>query len=114
MSKKRVPPDQCREILDSIKTILAETTGPVTIGLDMAAQVAEWGLCLLVLGDDLRTARLATTLPQAKINANRSRSTRYLFRPTLEMIDAVLTCARHNKRTSSLAVDVPFGWPCEQ
>jgi hypothetical protein len=115
MSKKQKPPDQRGNILTALQTTLETVRGPVAIGLDMAAQEGEWGICVLVLDQDLQSAQLCTLLPQAKINKNHSRSPTLLFRPSLDLVENLLASIRTDKRRcGSIAVDTPLGWSCSQ
>ena len=115
MSNKREPPNQLGDILNIFETTLGDMPGPVAIGLDMAAQEDNWGLCVLVLDEELQRARLCTLVPQAKLNANHSRSPTLLFRPSLKLVATLLAGVRDKSdRFGSLAVDTPFGWSCPQ
>lgn len=114
MNDKEELPDQLSDIVSALKETLTCISGPVAIGLDMAAQEGEWGICVLVLKDNLESAKLCTLVPQAKINRNGNRSPTLLFRPSLNLLKTLLCCIHKTKRYGSLAVDTPFGWSCPQ
>lgn len=114
MKQTRAKPDQRGDILRLVEENIREADGPVVVGLDMAAQSDDWGLCVIALTSDLRSGRLAGLLPQAKLNANGRRSPKLLFRPDLPLVRRVLELVKSANRGGSLAVDTPFGWSAEQ
>lgn len=89
------------ELLDEFLTPSAR----VAVGLDYAASEENWGLCVLVLAEELDAAQLALLLP-----ARGPRSTR---RPSAALLGEVLARVERQGCVTSIAVDVPFGWPVE-
>jgi hypothetical protein len=114
MRQGRAKPDQRGGILRLVEETVRDAGGPVAVGLDMAAQSDNWGLCVIALAADLRAGRFAALLPQAKLNADGGRSQTLLFRPDPPLVRRVLELVRAADRGGSLAVDTPFGWPAEQ
>jgi hypothetical protein len=104
---------QTEDLLCRLEEALQTHSCPCALGLDMAADEDNWGLCILLVAPDLSSARLPLLLPQAKINAGGTCSRTYLCRPTLKVVEQALHLLHQRKVLASLAVDIPFGWPVE-
>lgn len=79
------------------------------IGLDMAAQEDDWGLCLLTLDADYRQGALRLLLPHRATIDGFSRHCP--IKPSLTYLRDLLTGLRGRNITTALAVDAPLGWP---
>lgn len=99
--------------LDEICRRIAEHDGPFAIGLDMAADQGNWGLCVLLVEKTLGSARLLLLLPRpaARRDGQDAASVRLL--PSANHLRAILQAVGGTGGSASLGVDVPFGWPVE-
>ena len=103
---------------DQVKRLLADVTQKaqsrgcsLAIGVDMAANEDQWGICVLAVSRELDCADLTLLLPQAKQNKNNSLSPTLICRPSLDILRTVLESVANSKIKASMGVDVPFGWP---
>ncbi|MEZ6096897.1 MAG: DUF429 domain-containing protein [Pirellulaceae bacterium] len=116
MARRKKPSfeDSSRECQENLIVRIFEVIdqgpcGAAAIGLDMAAQEDNWGLCLLTLDADYRQGVLQLLLPhRAKLEGF---SRHCPIKPSLTNLQDLLAGLRERKITTAFAVDVPLGWP---
>jgi hypothetical protein len=111
MAKKKI--DQIVALLQDVTMAFNEHDTSFAIGLDMAANEDNWGICLLLITPDLRQAKLVLLLPQAYLNKNGRRSATRICRPSFQILQSILQSVFDSEISGSMGIDVPFGWPVE-
>ena len=109
---------QQQAMLSSFEYLLSQQ-GEIAIGIDMAANEKNWGICILNISESnpdplYSSKQMSLLLPQPRLNSNGSISPTLLSRPSLELLMSILQIAAQSGCPTSIAVDVPFGWSVQQ
>ena len=105
--------EQANSLVTDLKALMGNHKGFVAVGIDVAALEDNWGICVLLIEDDLIQASLSLLLPQAKSKKDGTPHATNYCRPSFAILKMILEAISENELPGSMGVDVPFGWPVE-